>query len=88
MKLRYLSIAEAETLLAALATKSQNLHDVALLSLHCGLRFGKISALTWSCVNSEAGTLGDPERKNGKPDGLSDREGKGHAEKPKARQTE
>lgn len=57
MKLRYLSITEAETLLAALALKSQALHDVALLSLHCGLRFGEIAALTWSCVNSEAGTL-------------------------------
>ncbi|HOE79187.1 MAG TPA: site-specific integrase [Smithellaceae bacterium] len=57
MKLRYLSISEAEKLLAALAEKSQNLHDMALLSLHCGLRFGEISALTWSCVNLEQGTL-------------------------------
>jgi integrase len=57
MKLKYLSIDEAETLLAALATKSQNLHDVALLSLHTGLRFGEIAALTWSCVNREASTL-------------------------------
>jgi integrase len=57
MKLRYLSFTEAETLLAALAKKSQNLHDAALLSLHCGLRFGEIASLTWSCVNSEAGTL-------------------------------
>jgi integrase len=57
MKLRYLSIDEAETLLAALAAKSQNLHDAALLSLHCGLRFGEIAALTWSCVNGKAGTL-------------------------------
>jgi integrase len=65
MKLRYLSIAEAETLLAALATKSQNLHDVALLSLHCGLRFGEISALTWSCVNSDAGTLAILNAKTG-----------------------
>jgi integrase len=57
MKLRYLSIDEAETLLAALAAKSQNLHDAALLSLHCGLRFGEIASLTWSCVNGKAGTL-------------------------------
>lgn len=57
MKLKYLSIDEAETLLAALATKSQSLHDVALLSLHTGLRFGEIAALTWSCVNREASTL-------------------------------
>lgn len=65
MKLRYLSIAEAETLLTALAAKSQNLHDMALLSLHCGLRFGEIAALTWSCVNSEAGTLAILNAKTG-----------------------
>ncbi|MBU2623418.1 MAG: site-specific integrase [Proteobacteria bacterium] len=57
MKLRYLSINEIETLLKALAVKSQNVHDMALLSLHAGLRFGEIAALTWSCVNLEAGTL-------------------------------
>ena len=57
MKLRYLSIDEAETLLKALAAKSQNLHDMALLSLHCGLRFGEIAALTWACVNWDIGTL-------------------------------
>jgi len=57
MKLRYLSIDEAERLLAALRAKSQSLHDIALLSLHCGLRFGEIAALTWSCVNWSAGSL-------------------------------
>jgi integrase len=57
MKLRYLSIDEAEKLLAALALKSRGLHDQALLSLHCGLRFGEIAALTWSCVNLEQGTV-------------------------------
>ena len=65
MKLRYLSIAEAETLLAALAAKSRNLHDLALLSLHAGLRFGEIAALTWSCVNWEAGTLAILNAKTG-----------------------
>jgi len=57
MKLRYLSIDEAEELLDALAAKSRTLHDMALLSLHCGLRFGEIAALTWSCVNWKAGSL-------------------------------
>ena len=57
MKLRYLSADEAERLLDALATRSRTLHDMALLSLHCGLRFGEIAALRWSCVNWEAGTL-------------------------------
>lgn len=65
MKLRYLSIDEAETLLAALAKKSQTLHDAALLSLHCGLRFGEIAALKWSCVNWTAGTLAILNAKSG-----------------------
>jgi integrase len=65
MKLRYLSIDEAEKLLAAVAVKSRNLHDMALLSLHCGLRFGEIAALRWSCVNWEAGTLAILNAKTG-----------------------
>jgi integrase len=65
MKLRYLSIEEAEKLLAALAAKSQNLHDAALLSLHCGLRFGEIAVLTFSCVNWTAGTLAILNAKTG-----------------------
>jgi integrase len=65
MKLRYLSIAEAESLLEALAEKGPNLHDMALLSLHCGLRFGEIASLTWSCVNWEAGTLAILNAKTG-----------------------
>jgi len=65
MKLRYLSITEAETLLAALAAKSQNLHNAALLSLHCGLRFGEIAKLTWSCVNWDAGSMAILDAKTG-----------------------
>ncbi len=65
MKLRYLSITEAETLLEALAVKSQDTHDMALLSLHCGLRFGEISALTWACVSWEAGALAILNAKTG-----------------------
>jgi integrase len=65
MKLRYLSISEAGTLLAALAAKSQSLHDAALLSLHCGLRFGEIAKLTWSCVNWDAGSMAILDAKTG-----------------------
>lgn len=56
-KLRYLRADEAERLLNALAARSKTLHDMALLSLHCGLRFGEIATLRWSCVNWEAETL-------------------------------
>jgi integrase len=65
MKLRYLSISETETLLTALAEKSQSLHDTALLSLHSGLRFGEIAKLTWSCWNRDAGTLAILDAKTG-----------------------
>ena len=65
MKLRYLSIDEAEKLLAGLAAKSQSAHDMALLSLHCGLRFGEIAALTWPCVNFDQGTLAILNAKTG-----------------------
>lgn len=64
-KLRYLSVDEADTLLAALLAKSKNLHDAALLSLHCGLRFGEIAALKWSCWNRAAGTLAILNAKTG-----------------------
>lgn len=57
MKLRYLSAEEAEGLLSALSERSKTLHDMALLSLHCGLRFGEIASLKWSCVNLETKTL-------------------------------
>ena len=57
MKLRYLRADEAEKLLDALAERSKTLHDMALLSLHCGLRFGEIANLKWSCVNWEAKKL-------------------------------
>ncbi|MCX5847721.1 MAG: site-specific integrase [Deltaproteobacteria bacterium] len=65
MKLRYLSIDEVEKLLKALAVKSQNLHDMALLSLHSGLRFGELAVLEWPCVNWEAGTLAVLNAKTG-----------------------
>jgi integrase len=65
MKLRYLGASEADILLKALATRSKTLHDAALLSLHCGLRFGEIAALKWSCVNGDAGTLAILNAKSG-----------------------
>jgi integrase len=56
-RLRFLSQDEAATLLKALAEKSQQLHDIALLSLHCGLRASEIFRLTWDCVDFERETL-------------------------------
>jgi len=56
-KMGFLSVTQAEELLDALAMRSRTLHDISLLSLHVGLRFGEIAALTWSCVNWTEGSL-------------------------------
>jgi len=50
-RMRYLTPEEADLLLRALAEKSVDVHDMALLSLHCGLRFGEIAALQWQDVD-------------------------------------
>ena len=62
---RFLTRNEATLLLSALATKSQDLHDMALLSLHCGLRAGEIFSLTWDKVNLPKGELLLVDTKNG-----------------------
>ena len=56
-RLRFLSKDEADRLLEDLKQRSQKLHDMALLSLHCGLRAGEIFNLTWGDVDLERGIL-------------------------------
>lgn len=50
-RMRFLSPEEAQSLLNALAKRSSNMHDIALLSLFCGLRAGEIHALTWGDID-------------------------------------
>jgi integrase len=52
-----LTQAEAMALLCALKAKSVDVHDMTLLSLHCGLRFGEIASLTWQDVDLSKGVL-------------------------------
>lgn len=54
---RFLTRAEANKLLKALAVKSTNAHDMTLLSLHAGLRLGEIASLTWQDVDLKKGLL-------------------------------
>lgn len=63
---RFLSVDEANTLLEALNAKSLNTHDMALLSLFCGLRAGEITSLTWADVNFTEKTLSIKDPKNTK----------------------
>ena len=56
-RVRFLSHGEAETLLKALQTTDPLTHDLALLSLHTGLRMGEMASLKWSHIDTERGIL-------------------------------
>ncbi|MBU1056102.1 MAG: site-specific integrase [Proteobacteria bacterium] len=56
-RMKFLTRKEAEELLKALKEKSQDVHDMSLLSLHAGLRFGEIASLTWQDVDLERGVV-------------------------------
>jgi integrase len=56
-RLRFLSHEEADQLLEALASRSLDIHDMALLSLHCGLRAGEIFRLKWGDVDLVRGII-------------------------------
>ncbi len=65
-RIRFLTHQEADFLLKNLLTRSQQLHDMALLSLHTGLRAGEIFDLTWGCVNFDAGNITIVDTKSGR----------------------
>lgn len=52
-RVRFLTKSEAETLLNALKKESIEMWEMALLSLHCGLRASEIFRLTWIDINTE-----------------------------------
>lgn len=65
-RLRFLSLEEASALLKALAKENLQLHDLALLSLHTGMRVGEVLSLTWADVDLEQGLLTLRDTKNGR----------------------
>ena len=56
-RLRFLTQDEANALLSSLKGRSTQLHNMALLSLHCGLRAGEIFSIKWRDLDLERGTL-------------------------------
>ncbi|MDR0632005.1 MAG: site-specific integrase [Holosporaceae bacterium] len=65
-RMRFLSKKESEILLEHLKESSHQLHDMALLSLHCGLRAGEIFNLTWNDVDFEHEILSIKDTKSGR----------------------
>ncbi len=70
-RVRFLSLDEAHHLLGILKTMSQQVHDMALISLHCGLRAGELFSLTWGAVDMEHNLITLLDTKSGKTRTLS-----------------
>ncbi len=65
-RMRFLTVEEAQKLLAATAEISDDLYGTALLSLGCGLRTGEIHALTWADVDMANGLIFIRDPRSGK----------------------
>lgn len=63
---RYLTPGEARSLLAELRRRSLRVWLMALISLHCGLRFGEIARLRWTDIRWHDATLYIGESKSGR----------------------
>lgn len=56
-RMHFLTHEEADRLMAELKRRSLQLHDISLVSLHCGLRAGEIFNLEWPDVDFTRGRL-------------------------------
>jgi integrase len=65
-RLRFLTKEEALKLLERIKLTSPTLHNMALISLHCGLRAGEIMHLTWGDIDNEKGLLTLRDTKSGR----------------------
>jgi len=65
-RVRHLTEAEAEALLAELKAKSLKTYQQTVLSLYAGLRFGEIASLTWGDVDLDRGILTLRDTKSGR----------------------
>ncbi|OGP25761.1 MAG: hypothetical protein A2X99_05590 [Deltaproteobacteria bacterium GWB2_55_19] len=65
-RLRFLTREQADALLAELNTKSLDVRDMALVSLHTGCRASEVFSLTWADVDTDKGLLTLKDTKSGK----------------------
>lgn len=65
-RLRFLTHEQADALLSQLADRSPDVHDMALVSLHCGLWAGEVFGLTWGAVDLDRERLTLKDTKSGK----------------------
>lgn len=63
---RYLTLEEETILLKTVKARSQKAHDMALVSLDSGLRFGEVANLTWGCLDLDGGTIRVLDTKSGR----------------------
>jgi len=64
-RLRFLTHEEANSLLENIKGRSEQLYNICLLGLHCGLRAGEIFSLKWSNVDIEGKTINIMDAKAG-----------------------
>lgn len=67
MRTRFLTPVEAQRLLDAVRKRSEQLYEICLVSLHCGLRSAEVYDLTWSDIDLTNGilTIRDPKDTRG-----------------------
>lgn len=65
-RLRFLSPAEARTILDSLKKEKYKMYSICLLSLHCGLRAGEITNLTWGAVDFDNEQIAVVDTKSGR----------------------
>lgn len=56
-RMRFLTAKDADELLAEINSRSEQTHNISLLSLDCGLRFGEIVRLKWGHIDVENGLI-------------------------------
>jgi len=64
-RVRFLSLIESKNLLNALQARDIVTYNMALLSLHTGLRFGEIAALKWGHIDTDRGLITVMDTKGG-----------------------